>query len=233
MSKFIVSLLIWGLFIGHAFARYGETPEQFAVRYGIAITNLPACADVEWVAIHSKDDLFITAIFLRDIDGKARARFIFYSRSQPFSPFPSSGPDMTQEDETVILATIKGQWTLETPAKTLAGPKYFGGNANSMSRVMPNNSIPDKKSIGFSSGILADTGDKVSKAVQEVLHVIYPHNYSYTTSLISHNGPKLFAFRALHGVAICTAEKIPSISGWTNFIRGQNAKPVPKPITGI
>ncbi|MEI7879704.1 MAG: hypothetical protein WCI95_02400 [bacterium] len=138
MAKLIVSLLVWVGLVGAAFARFGETPEQCIERYGAAVTNLPGFGDIERVAIHSNDNITITVVFMRGYDNKITARSIFYTRVKPFAYDFSSVKDMAAEDENTILATVKGQWNQEKPAKGLEGAKPAGGNVNSIGRIVPN-----------------------------------------------------------------------------------------------
>jgi hypothetical protein len=50
---------------------------------------------------------------------------------------------------------------------------------------------------------------------------------------ISHNGLHVFAFRILHGVAICSDDKIPALTKWEAHMSELKAKPAPKTITGL
>jgi len=229
----IIALLIWGILLGNAHARFGETPEQCIERYGVAVTNLPGYADVERVAIHKKDELTITVVFFRGKDNQITAVLIHYTRAKPLLRYHSFAPDITQEDVDAILGTVEGQWTLDKPAIQLAGPKPFSSNIYSASRFRPDSTIPTKTPITNGSSITSGMSDKVAQSVQGVLSMIYPNEITYTTTPISHNGPRLFSFRVLHGVAICSADKISSINQWANYTRQQSVKPTPKPILGL
>lgn len=232
MTKIILSVLIWGFLVGDTFARYGETPEQCVERYGAAVTNLPGYGDVDQVAVHSKDDLSITVFFIRGYDKKITAGMIFYSQQKPFSGY-TLFKDMAVDDENTILATVKGQWSQDKPTVGLEKAKPAGGNVNSMGRISPNSTIPKITSISNGSGIIGATGEKVAKALPDVFRIIYPREIKYTPTPISHNGLHIFAFRVLHGVAICSDDKIPAISNWAKYIRDQNVKPASKPISGL
>ncbi len=233
MNRILLSLLILGVLAGNALARFGETPDQCVERYGAAITNLPGHADVERISIHTKDDLFIAIVFFRGADNPSTAGLIFYSRAKPFAHGYSAAANLEPENENIILATVKGLWSEDKPVKGLEGPKAFGSINTSSGRTFSNNAIPKVKPISNSPGITAGTGSKVAKAVQDVLHVIYPHASSLTLISLGHNGPRLFAFRVLHGVAICSADKISSLTQWTEHTQELKAKPARTPIIGL
>jgi len=223
MSKIILLLMIFGVLAGKAFARFGETPEQCEERYGAALTNLPGYSDVERVAIHKKDNLTITVVFFRSNDKPTTAGLIFYSLAKPFSYGFSCVLDLTPEDEDAILSTVEGQWSQDKPAKELAGPKPFSSNVNSLSHILPGSSIPKKTPISTGSGITSGMAGKVAQAVQGVLPLIYPHEITYTPVPISHNGSRIFSFRVLHGVAICSADRISGLNQWAEYTRQRKA----------
>ena len=233
MAKIILSVLIWGFLVGDTFARYGETPEQCVERYGAATTNLPGYADVDQVAVHSKDGLSITVFFTRGYDKKITAGMIFYTPAKPFSYGFSCVKDMALDDENTILATVKGQWSQDKPTIGLEKAKPAGGNVNSIGRIFPNSTIPKVTPISNGSGIIGATGEKVAKALPDVLRIIFPRETRYIPIPISHNGLHIFAFRILHGVAICSDDKIPAISNWAEYIREQKVMPASKPISGL
>ncbi len=233
MGKIIASLLIWAVLCGESFARFGETPEQCIERYGAAVTNLPGHGDVERVAIHTKDDLSITIVFFRGSDNKSTAGLILYSKAKPFSPGFSSVSDIAPENEAVILSTVKGQWTQDKPAKGLEGAKPFGGNIYSSGRIVPSSTLLKNTPISTGPGITAERSDKVAKAVQDFLPILYPNEASYTPSPISRNGSRIFSYRVLHGVVICSADIISGITLWADHARVRNVTPAPKTITGL
>ncbi len=233
MGKFIVAALIWAVLCGESFARFGETPEQCVERYGAAVTTLPGHGDVERVAIHSKDNLSITIVFFRGADNKSTAGLIFYSSAKPFSPVFYFGSDIAPENEVVILSTVKGQWTQDKPVKGLEGAKAFGGNKNSIGRLVPSSTLPKNTPISNGPGITAERSDKVAKTIQDFLRIIYPNEVTYTLVPISHNGARIFAYRVVHGVAICSVDTIPGLSLWIDHKRALNVTPAPKPVTGL
>lgn len=232
MSRLTISLLIWGMLVLHASARHGETPSQCEARYGAAVTNLPGNADIEQVAIYRKDDLNITAIFIKGYDNKVTVEMIFYTRAQPFAPSLSLAPNMSAEDEATILGTVKGQWETDKPTQQLAGPKHFGGSST-ITGQRTIGTKPNTKAMTSGPGVYATTSEKVAKAVQNVLQLVYPKEVSYTAAPISHNGLHLYAFRTIHGIAICSDQNISRMTKWAEYIRGQNAKPIPKSLDGL
>lgn len=253
MSKLSLSLIIWGMLVLQVSARHGETPVQCEERYGAAITNLLGNTDVEQVAIYKKDALNIIVVFIKGIDNKVTADLIFYTRAQPYDPLFYRVPAMSEEDEATILATVKGQWEKYKPAQQLAGPKYVGGSSTVTGQKVIGTK-PTVKTMSSGPGIYAATSEKVAKAVQDVLQLVYPRELpptaahgrsrrlresevtkelSCTVVPISHNGLHLYAFRTIQGVAICSDGNISRMTKWVEFIRGKNAAPAPKPLTGL
>ncbi len=232
MNRLILcALLVWVVLAGEASARFGETPDQCLLRYGRTVTNLAGYASVERVAIHTKGDLFITIVFFKGDDSKPTAGLILYSMLKPLSYLNQPVADLLPEDEKGILATVEGPWKMDGPGKAdapplkqLSSPKTLSGTKHTLG-----SSGPKVKPITTSAGIKADSGDKMAKAIEDVLPLLYFRQPSYTPVPLSQNGLRIFSYRVLNGIVICSSDKIPALAQWAAHQREEIAKSVAVP----
>ncbi|MBM4149043.1 MAG: hypothetical protein FJ224_08355 [Lentisphaerae bacterium] len=192
-------------------ARLGETVEECQRRYGAAVTNYPGHGNVDTVAVYVKDGICVVAIFTKRAGVDTRASMVIYSRLHPDARgLLAPPPEITEKEQAALLDTVSGRWKDydDTPPRLAARP----------SKVVP--LLPQPT-------ITVRHRDATAEALNKAVEALYaPPALSWIRTPpknIAHNGPKLFAFRILRGVAICSQDGAEAVRAWAERVISETA----------
>lgn len=214
-------LVCWLAFAAVASARLGETREECHQRYGQPVTNYPGEGPVAGCEVYVKDGIAISVVFVKTAKQESRAGLVIYSRTGPAAHNGNGipAPEITPAEQTALLATVAGRWDNYDPPAALAG------KPGKVVTVETKPSITQKQR------------DSAVEAVQKAIEAVYPYSlrvwFGRVPQDVGHNGPKVFAFRAARGLAICSSDASTPIAAWADRVILEQKHPQQPPKSNL